>query len=385
VWTEDLPRTTTRKLKRFEIAARARERASAAPEEAVGPALSESDAAWLALPEVARAMEAIAQAGKEKGPLHPDANIELVMGLDSMERVELLVRLEEMFGTSVADEARQKIYTVRDLVEAVLPAEGGPAGAAAGSRSGDAWSRLLAGGGGGVPEDDPLFQGLLEPRPLVFGALYAAARLLRGLARVLFGLRLTGLENFPREGTFILSPNHQSFLDMFLLAGALPWSAFRRMFFVGASEYYATSLRRRVARAVNVIPVDPDANLVRAMQAGAFGLRHGKMLVLFPEGERSVDGEIKTFKKGAAILSMQVGVPVVPVAIRGAFEFWPRARGFQWRRCLPGAGRIRIAIGAPIPPPQTPDAASDRRDADSRYAAATDTLRAAVEAMWRQL
>jgi long-chain acyl-CoA synthetase len=386
VWTEDLPRTTTRKLRRFEIAAKARERAaSAAREEAAGPALSESDAAWLALPEVARAMEVIVQASKEKGPLHPDANIELVIGLDSMERVELLVRLEEMFGTTVPDEVRQKIYTVRELVEAVLPAEGGPGGAAAGTRTGDAWSRLLAQGPGGVPEDDPLLQGLLEPRAAVFAALYAGARVLRALARVLFGLRLSSLENFPRAGTFLLSPNHQSFLDMFLLAGALPWHAFRRMFFVGASEYYATPLRRKVARAVNVIPVDPDANLVRAMQAGAFGLRHGKMLVLFPEGERSVDGEIKTFRKGAAILSSHLRVPVVPVAIRGAFEFWPRARGFQWRRCLPGGGRIRIAIGRPIPPPEPLPAGSARGDAEARYAAATQALRSAVEEMWEKL
>ena len=78
------------------------------------------------------------------------------------------------------------------------------------------------------------------------------------------------------------------------------------------------------------MPVDPDANLVRAMQAGAFGLRHGRVLVLFPEGERSPDGTPRTFKKGAAILSTHLGVPIVPVAIRGVFEMWPRGKGFQW-------------------------------------------------------
>ncbi len=390
VWTEDLPRTTTRKLKRFEIAARARERAAA--ELAAGPgtaaaeggrALSESDAAWCALPEVARALDVIAQAGREKGPVHPDANIELQMGLDSMERVELLTQLEEMFGTTVSDEVRQKIYTVRELVEAVLPKEGGAA--AGGARGGDAWGRLLGAGPGGVPEDDPLFQGLLEEHGVTQATLFLGARLLRALGTVVLGLRITGVENFPREGAFLLSPNHQGFLDMFLLAGALPWHVFRRMFFVGASEYYATPTRQRVARAVHVIPVDPDANLVRAMQAGAFGLRHGKVLVLFPEGERSVDGEIKTFKKGAAILSLHLRAPIVPVAIRGSFEFWPRARGFQWRRCLPGRGRIRIAIGSAIPPPEPLAAAGDRHAAERRYATATDTLRAAVDAMWQRL
>ena len=388
VWAEDLPRTTTRKLKRFEIAARARERA--AKEQTAGAAaaggdraLSESDAAWCALPEVARALDVIAQAGKEKTPLHPDANIELQMGLDSMERVELLTRLEEMFGTTVSDEERQKIYTVRELVEAVLPREG--QAAAGGARSGDAWGRLLGSGPGGVPEDDPLLRGLLEENTATQICLFAGARLLRAAARVLLGLRITGAENLPREGAFLLSPNHQGFLDMFLLAGALPWRVFQRMFFVGASEYYATPLRRRVARAVHVIPVDPDANLVRAMQAGAFGLRHGKMLVLFPEGERSVDGEIKTFKRGAAILSTHLRTPIVPVAIRGSFEFWPRARGFQWRRCLPGGGRIRIAIGKPVPAPEPVEAETGRREAEAIYAKTTERLRAAVDAMWQKI
>jgi long-chain acyl-CoA synthetase len=388
VWTEELPRTTTRKLKRFEIAARAHERAAESAADASGRAgagrvLSESDSAWAALPEVARALEVISRAGKEKGPVHPDANIELEMGLDSMERVELLTHLEEMFGNVVSDEARQKIYTVRELVEAVLPKE--PGGAAGSARAGDAWGRLLAAGPGGVPEDDPLLQGLLEPRPVTSTALFFGARLLRAMGSVLFGLRITGTENFPREGPFLLSPNHQGFLDMFLLAGALPRDVFRRMFFVGASEYYSTPLRRRVARAVHVIPVDADANLVRAMQAGAFGLRHGKVLVLFPEGERSVDGEIKTFKKGAAILSLHLRAPIVPVAIRGSFEFWPRARGFQWRRCLPGQGHIRIAIGAPIPPPAPLAEGVDRHGAEAQYTAATGTLRAVVEAMWRKI
>ena len=388
VWTEDLPRTTTRKLKRFEIAAKARERAAAdaaagTGSAAAGRALSEADAAWCALPEVARALEVIAQAGKDKQAVHPDANIELQMGLDSMERVELLTRLEEIFGTVVSDEVRQKIYTVRELVQAVLPKEGGAA--AAGVRSGDAWGRLLSNGPGGVPEDDPLLQGLLEPHTAVQVGLFIGARLLRAVGSVLFGLRISGAEHLPREHAFLLSPNHQGFLDMFLLAGALPWRVFRRMFFVGASEYYTTPLRQRVARAVHVIPVDPDVNLVRAMQAGAFGLRHAKMLVLFPEGERTVDGEIKTFKKGAAILSTHLRVPVVPVAIRGSFEFWPRARGFQWQRCLPGAGRIRIAIGAPIPPPQPVDPRGERSEADAIYAKATARLRAAVEEMWQRI
>ena len=100
------------------------------------------------------------------------------------------------------------------------------------------------------------------------------------------------------------------------------------------------------------MPVDPDSNLVPAMQAGAFGLAHGKVLVLFPEGERSIDGTVKKFKKGAPILAQHLRVPIVPVAIKGVFELWPRGRSFNWR------------LLRPVEPPSRAD--RDRRADDVR-------------------
>jgi 1-acyl-sn-glycerol-3-phosphate acyltransferase len=85
------------------------------------------------------------------------------------------------------------------------------------------------------------------------------------------------------------------------------------------------------------------------MQAGAFGLSHGKVLVLFPEGERSIDGTVKKFKKGAPILAQHLHVPIVPVAIKGVYELWPRGRSFNWRLLRPWSRhRVRIAIGEPM-------------------------------------
>ena len=85
---------------------------------------------------------------------------------------------------------------------------------------------------------------------------------------------------------------------------------------------------RTLARLLRVVVVDPDANLIPAMRAGAFGLRHGRVLVLYPEGERTIDGTPKIFKKGAAILSIHLQVPIVPVAIEGFHEAWPRGKTF---------------------------------------------------------
>src|SRR4029450_582488 len=106
----------------------------------------------------------------------------------------------------------------------------------------------------------------------------------------------------------------------------------------------------RLARFARVIPVDPDSSLVPAMQAGGFGLRHGKVLVLFPEGERSIDGTVKSFKKGAAILSQHLGAPIVPGALDGLYPIWPRNRRIAWRLLTPWR-RVRVAVrfGAPLP------------------------------------
>jgi 1-acyl-sn-glycerol-3-phosphate acyltransferase len=104
------------------------------------------------------------------------------------------------------------------------------------------------------------------------------------------------------------------------------------VFHVGASEYFSNRVTRQLARLLNIVPVDPDANLLAAMRAGAAGLRSGKILNIYPEGERSFDGALHPFKKGAAILATELGLPVVPVALDGVYKVWPR-----------GSNRIRLA------------------------------------------
>jgi 1-acyl-sn-glycerol-3-phosphate acyltransferase len=119
--------------------------------------------------------------------------------------------------------------------------------------------------------------------------------------------------------------------------------------------------------------VDPDANLVPAMRAGAFGLRQGMALVLYPEGERSIDGTPRTFKKGAAILSIHRQVPIVPVAIEGFFDAWPRNKSFQ------GFKPLKIQFGDPILPPPESEAS------EQAYDKLTAELKARVVEMWEGL
>lgn len=130
---------------------------------------------------------------------------------------------------------------------------------------------------------------------------------------------------------------------------------------------------RVLARWLRIMLVDPDANLIPAMRAGAFGVRHGRVLILYPEGERSIDGIPKVFKKGAAILSIHNQVPIVPVAIEGFHEAWPRGKRFQ--KFAP----LQIKFGDPIYPP------AESVASEEAYEQLAAELKARVAEMWEEL
>ena len=191
-------------------------------------------------------------------------------------------------------------------------------------------------------------------------------------AKDVFHLKISGLEKLPTSGPFILCANHQSYLDAPMLTAAMPLAHLSRSVLRRGQRKFGSGPARSVARFLRLIPVDPDANLVPAMRAGAYGLRHGKILVLYPEGERSIDGFPKSFKKGAAILARHLNVPIVPVAQDGFFHAWPRGGSFQ--RFAP----LHIAIGDPIypDPAEPPEAAYNRLTAE---------MRERIVSMWEEL
>jgi long-chain acyl-CoA synthetase len=361
VWFDPLPRTTTGKLKRHEIERQVRHKQQQALRQRH---TNEGEAQWEGDAHAVEAVAIIARRAKDEA-LAPDSNLELDLALDSMERVELIAELEQRFGVVVDDARAPAILTVTHLIEAVRPA---------GQRASEpaveaSWAVLLR---DLPPASDPVLGPLLRERTLVPALFFV---ILRALRLVLPRLEASGLQHLPSSGPYIISPNHQSYLDPLFVCRVLPYRVLRQLFFVGATEYFETAFTAWLARQLNLVPVDPDANLIPAMKAGAFGLTHGRILVLFPEGERSIDGTVKRFKKGAPILSRHLNVPIVPVAIHGVFELWPRNRALAWRRLLPWSGHVvRVMFGPAI---RVADNTSD--------AEAAAVLREHVTAMWNVL
>ena len=285
-----------------------------------------------------------------------------------MQRVELLSRLEEELGGNVEESQLTEIYTVRDLVDAVLKSAATGAGSPGTRVTFAGWKSILA-----EDPEDPDVLALAHPNRIIDTFWYVVSRLMQVIALDLFHLKVTGLDKLPKTGAYIISSNHQSYLDPLILAGILPADVFMRAFAVGTSEIFGEGMMRRLARSIKVMVLDPDANLVPAMRAGAFGLRHGMALVLYPEGERSIDGTPRLFKKGAAILSIHLQVPIVPLAIEGFYQAWPRNQKFR------GFTPLKMVFGEPIfPPPESgaSEAAYDKLTAD---------LRARIVEMWERL
>lgn len=374
---EALPRATGAQIDRSEVARLLRERLARArqPEAWLRP----EDHEWLRQPHAAAAVTLIRAHAKGRF-VWPDANLELDLGLDSMERVELLMELEARFDIKVPQPAAAELFTVRQLVE-VFRGDDKPEGLSPQEFASDRPEGLSPQGSGLSPQwaavlrdlpaaGDPGLGWLLRKRTIAAPVLFVLLRIARLL---LVRARVNGLHHLPSSGPYIITPNHQSYVDPFILCSVLPYRVFKDLFFVGAVEYFETAFTRWVAHTANLVPVDPDSNLVPAMQAGAFGLTHGKILMLFPEGERSIDGSVRKFKKGAPVLAGHLDVPMVPVALKGIHELWPRNRGINWRLVAPWSGhRVVIEIGQPL------RAAGGDDDAASR-------LRERVNAMWQGL
>ncbi len=364
IWRDDLPRTSTRKIKRFEVEQRVKrgegtQAAAAAPRE-----LSAEETEWMQQPAVSKALDIIQAASKlKKDTPYPGDNLELDLGLDSMERVELLVSLDQQMGASVPDSVASGIYTVRDLVDAVLAHSGG-----ATQSSAAGWADVIneppAGAERAIIDDD---------HPITAPIYFFGLRLILLMLRDLFKLQVEGIDKLPKAGPFIISPNHQSFIDGPVVIACLPWEILKDVFSVGTTEIFGSKLMRRLGELVRLIPIDPDANLVPAMRAGAYGLRQKRVLVLFPEGERSIDGTPKTFKKGAAILAIHTQCPVVPVALEGFHEAWPRGEKFR------GLSNLKVRFLDPVyPPPLGPNP-------EAQYAEMTAKIRRRVMETYDEL
>jgi long-chain acyl-CoA synthetase len=348
---EPLPRTTTRKIRRFELKSQLDQLTALEERETRAIVLSEADRVLMDSLAGRAVVAAISQHSRDAQVISPQMNLEIDLQLDSLARAECVVAIEQKLGIELKPEEVATTQTVGDLVQL---ANAKTTGAVRVGAAGEEfhWRDVLA----GTSEELPELTQLLRPKPALLVIAYIVLRLIFFIARVLFRMEVKGREVLTQlNPPYIICPNHQSYIDPFLVCSAYPRSVLQNSFHVGASMYFTNAAMSQVGRLINVVPIDPDTQLLHAMGAGAAGLRAGKILNIYPEGQRSFDGKLHEFKKGAAILATELNLPIVPVALDGTYRIWPRK---SWRFRL---AKVKITFGAPIYPSEVmrPDLAEE--------------------------
>jgi 1-acyl-sn-glycerol-3-phosphate acyltransferase len=196
--------------------------------------------------------------------------------------------------------------------------------------------------------DQPLAERLRrfprEPDLTVYGLRSLAALTIRGWLRLYHRLEISGAGNLPKEGSFVMVANHGSHLDTLCLLAALPLRKLHRAFPAAAKDYFFVSVPRLAMAAVivNALPFARQTHIRQSLDLARRLLTNpGNILILFPEGTRTVTGQIGDFKPGIGLLVAGTDIPVVPCRLTGAFEAWPKGKS------IPRPHRVRLTVGVP--------------------------------------
>ncbi|MEK7215372.1 MAG: lysophospholipid acyltransferase family protein, partial [Chloroflexota bacterium] len=147
--------------------------------------------------------------------------------------------------------------------------------------------------------------------------------------------KVEGRENIPQNTNFIVVSNHCSHLDYGLVAYALGKQR-RKLYVMAASDYFFNSKLKRTyyQKCTHILPMNRETPLPRALPVARACLASGNNLLVFPEGTRSLNGQMARFKRMAAFLCLQNQVDVLPLYLSGTFESLPKGNRFFRSRHL---------------------------------------------------
>ncbi|WP_373004399.1 1-acyl-sn-glycerol-3-phosphate acyltransferase [Sulfurimonas sp.] len=254
----------------------------------------------------------------------PSSHLELDLGLDSLNYVELFVFVEHSYGVKIDEKIFSNIMHMEELYEYIkehkeyiTPTK-------------IEWEDILK------EEDD---------EKLIFSPfiMFTYKTVLLPLFKLFFRLEVKGVENIP-VSSCIIAPTHQSMLDGFLIEATLPYSILKNTFFLAFKQVFGTVFFNPIAKYGQSILIDANINLKESMLHASMPLKQKKNLVIFPEGARTRDRELLEFRPFFAMLSKTHNVPIVPVIIDGSFEALPSGKIF------PRPKKVKLTYLKPIYP-----------------------------------
>ena len=240
---------------------------------------------------------------EEKGEnIYPDSHIEIDLGLDSLDIIQLNSFIEKTFGFKIKEEETVDLKVIKDICEYIRK----------NSKEYHLekinWSEILK-----ESIDYPLPSSNMIWLTKIFFA---------PILKFYLGLKIKGVEKLSKEPRIIIC-NHESFIDAFAVQRLFKGDMLKNTYYFAIKKHFDKVGLRFMANHGNIILMDINENLKESLQISAEVLKEGKNLVIFPEGARTRDGKLQDFKKFFGILSKELNIPVTVLGIDGAYESMP--------------------------------------------------------------
>ncbi len=258
----------------------------------------------------------------------PEENLELEIGMDSLDIVEFFAYVENSFGIQLDEEKFSEISNLKSLSEYINEK-------ATKIESGEVdWKKII------------------EAAPPVEEKNIWATRVLRPLfdlaIKLYFRLKRVNRDKLSDKPQIFVS-NHQSFIDSLVLGSLLPAGILYNTVFLAIDWYFKKGILKLLVSHGNVVLIDINKNIKKSVEEIAGNVKAGKNVLIFPEGARTKDGKVAEFKKVFAIIAKELNVDVQCLGIKGAFEAYSRYMKF------PKPKKIEVAVLEKFKPEGTYD------------------------------
>jgi len=317
-WDGELPRTSTRKVKRKVVVEELKrlEKLAASGEKAREKVQATGGVADWLYPLIAEVVN------KPLSDIRPEVRLSVDLGLDSLMLTELSVALEQAGVPLPAVNDLTHVQTVDDLRKLVVASGRKPT---AETRAKDISKEVEKAEELEIPVPEPLVsvgrQLVRLGQQAIFGGV--------------FDVKVTGKPFIPMNRNFLVIANHTSHLDMGLVKVVLGEQGQRLTTLAARDYFFDTALKRAYfENFTDLIPMDRHGSLRESLRMAGSALRQGFNLLIFPEGTRSPTGELLEFKPTLGYLALTYGVDVLPVYLKGAYEALPKGTLFPKSREL---------------------------------------------------
>ena len=265
----------------------------------------------------------------------PEENLELDLGMDSLDKVELLAYVESTFGIKIDEEKFAEMPNLKLLSEYISEK------AEFFMNSEVDWKKIIDKAPNREIKNGWLINAL---RPLIYVIL-----------KVYFRLKIDRTNKISDEPQIFVA-NHQSFVDALVLGALIPSKIQKKTFFLAINWYFKKGIMKYVADNGNIILVDIDKNVKETVEEIAVHIKNGKNVLIFPEGARTKNGKVGKFKKVFAIIAKELNVDVQCLGIKGGYEAYSRFMKF------PLPKRIEVTVLEKIKPEGTYDEIRERAE-----------------------